>query len=58
MLLVGAVFIYTPGDLFITQIIKVDGSASNPMVWIVYGLIFYGDILHWQTRPLQYLPLR
>ncbi len=40
LLLVGAVFIYTPGDLFVTQILKTDGSASNPVVWIVYGAIF------------------
>ncbi len=40
MLLVGAVFIYTPGDLFITQILKTDGSAANPIVWVVYGAIF------------------
>ncbi len=40
MLLVGAVFIYTPGDLFITQIIKTDGNPQNPVVWIVYGAIF------------------
>ncbi len=40
MLLVGTVFIYTPGDLFINEIIKTDGSAKNPIVWIVYGAIF------------------
>ena len=40
MLLVGAVFIYTPGDLFITQILNVDSAISNPVVWIVYGVIF------------------
>lgn len=40
MILVGAVFIYTPGDLFVTQILKGDGSASNPVVWIVYAVIF------------------
>lgn len=40
MLLVGAVFIYTPGDLFVTQILKTDSGVSNPVVWIVYGAIF------------------
>ncbi len=40
LLLVGTVFIYTPGDLFITQILKTDNGAANPLVWIVYGAIF------------------
>lgn len=40
MLLVGAVFIYTPGDLFVTQILKDNSSYTNPLVWIVYGAIF------------------
>ena len=40
MLLVGAVFIYTPGDIFVTSILGQDGSATNPTVWIVYGIIF------------------
>lgn len=40
MLLVGAVFIYTPGDLFVTQILKTDSAYTNPLVWIVYGSIF------------------
>lgn len=40
MLLVGTVFIYTPGDLFITQILKADNGATNPVVWVVYGAIF------------------
>ena len=40
MLLVGAVFIYTPGDILVTQIMGQDGSASNPVVWIVYAIIF------------------
>ena len=40
LLLVGVVFIYTPGDLFVTQIIGQDSSLSNPAVWIVYGAIF------------------
>lgn len=40
MLLVGAVFIYTPGDLFVTQILKDNSAYTNPLVWIVYGAIF------------------
>lgn len=40
MLLVGTVFIYTPGDLFITQILRANSGAANPIVWIVYGAIF------------------
>lgn len=40
MLLVGAVFIYTPGDLFVTQILKADNGVSNPVLWMVYGAIF------------------
>lgn len=40
MLLVGAVFIYTPGDIFITQILGSDSGISNPITWIVYGAIF------------------
>ena len=40
MLLIGVVFIYTPGDLFVTQILNQDSAVSNPVVWIVYGGIF------------------
>ena len=40
MLLLGVVFIYTPGDLFVTQILSGESSFSNPAVWIVYGAIF------------------
>ena len=40
MLLVGTVFIYTPGDLFVTQILNADNGVTNPVVWIVYGVIF------------------
>lgn len=40
LVLVGAVFIYTPGDLFVTQILKSDSNISNPVIWIVYGVIF------------------
>lgn len=40
MLLVGAVFIYTPGDLMVTQILNMKATVDNPVVWIVYGIIF------------------
>ena len=40
MLLVSVVFIYTPGDLFVTQILGEESSFSNPTLWIVYGVIF------------------
>ncbi len=40
MLLVGVVFIYTPGDLFVTQILGSESSLDNAIVWIVYGVIF------------------
>ena len=40
LVLVGAVFIYTPGDLFVSQILKADSSISNPVIWFVYGVIF------------------
>lgn len=40
MLLVGAVFIYTPGDLFVAQIIGGDATTLNHTVVVVYGAIF------------------
>ena len=40
MLLVGAVFIYTPGDLFVTQITGNESTLSNPITWMAYGAIF------------------
>lgn len=40
MLLVGVVFIYTPGDLFVTHILSQDSSSKNPTIWVVYGIIF------------------
>lgn len=40
MLLVGAVFIYTPGDLIVGDILGQEAVASNPTVWIVYAAIF------------------
>lgn len=40
MLLVGAVFIYTPGDLVVTQIMGQQATPNNPVVWVVYAIIF------------------
>ena len=40
MLLVGTVFIYTPGDLFVAHIMKGDASALSTEVIMVYGVIF------------------
>lgn len=40
MLLVGAVFIYTPGDLIVTDLLGQEALATNPTTWIVYGIIF------------------
>lgn len=40
MILVGAVFIYTPGDLIVASLLKQQAVVSNPVVWITYGCIF------------------
>ena len=40
MILVGAVFIYTPGDLIVGNLLKQETVVNNPVVWIVYGGIF------------------
>lgn len=40
MILVGSVFIYTPGDLIVGSILKQSLDVNNPIVWIVYGCIF------------------
>ena len=40
MILVGAVFIYTPGDLIVANVLHQEAVATNPMVWIVYACIF------------------
>ena len=40
MLLVGVVFVYTPGDLIVSEILGADTAFTNPIVWVVYGLIF------------------
>lgn len=40
LLLVGAVFIYTPGDIAATQVFGFDGSATSISTWVIYGAIF------------------
>lgn len=40
MVLVGAVFIYTPGDLIVANVLHQEAVATNPVVWIVYACIF------------------
>lgn len=40
LLLVGAVFIYTPGDIAATQVLGFDGKATSVSTWVIYGLIF------------------
>ena len=40
LLLVGAVFIYTPGDIAATQVFGFDGKATSVSTWIIYGVIF------------------
>lgn len=40
MLLVGVVFVYTPGDLIVKDILGLDNAFTNPTVWMVYGAIF------------------
>jgi len=41
LLLVVAVFVTTPGDLCATQLFHLkDVSIHNPVIWIIYGVIF------------------
>ncbi len=40
LFLLGTVFIYTPGDLFVSQILQVDVSSLNSTLMVVYGVIF------------------
>jgi len=40
LLLVGAVFIYTPGDIAATQVFGFSGSATSISTWVIYGVIF------------------
>lgn len=39
-LLVGAVFVYTPGDIAATQVFGFSGSAAVASTWIIYAVIF------------------
>ncbi len=38
--LVGAVFIYTPGDIASTQVFGFSGEATAISTWVIYGVIF------------------
>ena len=40
LLLVGAVFVYTPGDIAATQVFHFSGEATDYTTWIIYGVIF------------------
>ena len=40
LLLVGAVFIYTPGDIAATQVFNFSGAADATSTWVIYGVIF------------------
>ncbi|MGI6694632.1 MAG: carbon starvation protein A [Christensenellales bacterium] len=40
LLLVGVVFVYTPGDLIVGDILGKSTAASNWVVWVVYAAIF------------------
>lgn len=40
LVLVGAVFIYTPGDIAAVQIFGFDGKATSTSTWVIYGIIF------------------
>lgn len=40
LLLVGAVFIYTPGDIASTQVFGFDGKATSISTWVIYAVIF------------------
>ena len=40
LLLVGAVFIYTPGDIAATQVFGFSGAPTAVSTWVIYGVIF------------------
>jgi carbon starvation protein CstA len=40
LLLVGAVFIYTPGDIAATQVFGFDGKPTSVSTWVIYAVIF------------------
>lgn len=39
LFLVAAVFLYVPGDLFVSQVTGKAPAASEPLLWAVYGVI-------------------
>ena len=45
LLLVGVVFVYTPGDLIVRDLLGQSTATTNWVVWLVYGLIFLYYIL-------------
>ena len=40
LLLVGAVFVYTPGDIAATSVFGFDGKPTSVSTWTIYGVIF------------------
>ena len=40
LFLVGVVFVYTPGDLIVKDVLNQDSSGQNPIIWVVYAGIF------------------
>lgn len=40
LLLVGAVFVYTPGDIAATQVFGRSGGVDDWATWVIYGVIF------------------
>ena len=40
LLLVGAVFVYTPGDIAAKQMFGPSGAVDDTWTWIIYGVIF------------------
>lgn len=40
MILTGVVFVYTPGDLIVGDILGMDASPDKALIWIVYAVIF------------------
>jgi len=40
MILVAAVFVYTPGDIAATQVFGTSASVTEISTWVIYGVIF------------------
>ncbi len=40
LLLVGAVFVYTPGDIAAKQMFGLSGAVNDTWTWVIYGVIF------------------